>query len=239
MQTQRVLAFIRSNVLGLVAILIALGGTAVATQRSSAPPKPKAPAKTAAVAPAAFAPQLAHTAKKGKRGPRGPAGPQGPEGPQGVQGLQGLQGIQGIQGNKGNKGDTGPTFGDSAGLTAQSFTPEVENLGIQITTTVAGKLFIFGHVDRGEITCSNGAADVEAGLFFTGPLPGSPPIHFVPGTHWGMTGGSAKSLSFAGVSNSSFDAGTYGVGWGAQCIGGSAQTLNSQDSGFGIVVLGG
>jgi hypothetical protein len=54
-----------------------------------------------------------------------------------------------------------------------------------------------------------------------------------------MTGGSVKNLSFAGVSNSSFVAGSYDVGWGAKCTGGSAQLLTSQDSGFGIVVLGG
>ena len=55
-------AWIRNNVLGLVAIFIALSGTAVAAQVADSGPK-------------------AGVAKKGKRGPRGPAGPQGPPGP--------------------------------------------------------------------------------------------------------------------------------------------------------------
>lgn len=60
----------RSNVLGLVAIFIALGGTAVATQVAS---KDKATSAKAKV----------------KRGPRGPAGPQGPAGGPGQPGPTG------------------------------------------------------------------------------------------------------------------------------------------------------
>jgi hypothetical protein len=60
--------WLRSNVIGLVAIFIALSGTAVATQVASKDGK-------ATIAKA-----------KVKRGPRGPAGPPGPAGPQGPQG---------------------------------------------------------------------------------------------------------------------------------------------------------
>src|SRR5947207_1261951 len=59
-------SWIRNNILGLVAIFIALSGSAVATQVATK--------------------HEATTAKK-KRGPRGPAGPPGPIGPQGAAGL--------------------------------------------------------------------------------------------------------------------------------------------------------
>lgn len=61
-------AWIRNNILGLVAIFIALSGTAVATQ---------------------VARETVHSAKKVKKVKRGPAGPQGPAGPPGAQGQQG------------------------------------------------------------------------------------------------------------------------------------------------------
>lgn len=61
--------WIRSNILGLVAIFIALSGTAVATQVASHPGA-----------------QTAAKKKKAKPGPAGPAGPAGPQGPQGPTG---------------------------------------------------------------------------------------------------------------------------------------------------------
>jgi hypothetical protein len=61
--------WIRANILGLIAIFIALSGTAVATQVAS---------------------NNAESAKKKvKRGPQGPAGPAGPAGQQGPQGVPG------------------------------------------------------------------------------------------------------------------------------------------------------
>lgn len=65
-------SWIRGNVLGLVAIFIALSGSAVATQVAS-----KQTAKKTA----------ATSAVKKKRGPRGPAGPPGAPGPPGAAGL--------------------------------------------------------------------------------------------------------------------------------------------------------
>ena len=62
--------WLRNNVLGLVAIFIALSGTAIATNVASEPDQ-------------------AAKAAKGKRGPRGPAGPAGAQGPQGLQGPAG------------------------------------------------------------------------------------------------------------------------------------------------------
>jgi hypothetical protein len=67
-------SWIRGNVLGLVAIFIALSGSAVATQVASKQVTSK---------------QVATAAGK-KRGPRGPAGPPGAPGPQGIPGAAGL-----------------------------------------------------------------------------------------------------------------------------------------------------
>jgi hypothetical protein len=58
------MGWIRSNLLGVVAIFIALGGSAIAAQVSSHSGR-------------------AHAAKKAKRGPRGPAGAPGAQGPVG------------------------------------------------------------------------------------------------------------------------------------------------------------
>jgi hypothetical protein len=64
-------SYIRQHHLGLIAIFIALSGTAVATTAVSH--------NTVRVV----------AAKKTKRGPAGPQGPQGPAGPQGIQGAVG------------------------------------------------------------------------------------------------------------------------------------------------------
>jgi hypothetical protein len=73
--SSRVYAYLRSNVLGLVAIFIALNGTALAAHLATDGTGKKAVA-----------------AKKKKKARRGPQGPQGPPGLQGVQGLTGAPG---------------------------------------------------------------------------------------------------------------------------------------------------
>jgi hypothetical protein len=72
--------WIRNNILGLVAIFIALSGSAVAAGIGD-DDKARPAAK-----------------KKVKRGPPGPPGAQGAQGLQGVQGVQGPQGVQGVPG---------------------------------------------------------------------------------------------------------------------------------------------
>jgi hypothetical protein len=79
-------AWLRGNVLGLLAIFLALTGTAVATNVASKDD------------PAKVAKAKKGKPKNGKRGPVGPAGPAGPPGPVGAVGPRGPQGIQGQQG---------------------------------------------------------------------------------------------------------------------------------------------
>jgi hypothetical protein len=75
--------WIRQNILGLVAIFIALSGSAIAAQVASQPAAQKAAKKKAKPIP----------------GPQGPAGPQGIQGPQGVQGQPGAPGTPGADGS--------------------------------------------------------------------------------------------------------------------------------------------
>jgi hypothetical protein len=83
MGTKRAAQFIRSNLLGLVAIFIALGGTAAATQvvRVSSGGN-RSPARTTRVI--VKQPAVAQPARKKKKAKRGPAGPQGPPGAAGA-----------------------------------------------------------------------------------------------------------------------------------------------------------
>ena len=73
--SSRVYEYLRSNVLGLVAIFIALNGTALAAHLATDGTGKQAVA-----------------AKKKKKARRGPQGPQGPQGLQGAQGLTGAPG---------------------------------------------------------------------------------------------------------------------------------------------------
>jgi hypothetical protein len=98
----RTVAFVRSNALGLVAIFIALGGTAVATQVN----------RTTKVVQAE--PAKKPKGKPGPRGPQGPAGPQGLQGPSGLQGQSGLAGTIGRQSPSGGCNDDDQNSDDCA-----------------------------------------------------------------------------------------------------------------------------
>ena len=96
--------WIRNNVLGLVAIFIAMSGSAVAAQVAT-----KDGAGTAAK----------------KKAKRGPAGPQGPAGAHGMQGAQGLQGGQGMQGDQGIQGPAGTAVAFAAVQVSGTLVPDV------------------------------------------------------------------------------------------------------------------
>jgi hypothetical protein len=87
--------FARRNAIGLLALFVALGGTAAAVTGGGDQKQPSA--------------QIAKK-KKAKRGPAGPAGPQG------LQGPKGDNGAPGTPGNDGDTGPAGPSLFTSSGL---------------------------------------------------------------------------------------------------------------------------
>jgi hypothetical protein len=84
-----------SMVVALIALVMAMGGSAVAASLITSKQ-----IKNGTI-------QLADISKKAQKSLKGKAGAQGPQGPAGAQGAQGAQGVQGAKGDKGDKGDTG------------------------------------------------------------------------------------------------------------------------------------
>jgi hypothetical protein len=89
----RVARYLRQHHIGLIALFIALTGTAYAGTQVASHPFDQQAAKA--------------TKKKVKRGPRGPQGPAGPVGPAGPQGLTGPAGPAGKPGSSAASVNTG------------------------------------------------------------------------------------------------------------------------------------
>lgn len=125
-------------VVSLLALVVALAGTAVAgvtlaknsvaTRHLKANAVTGAKVKNGSLTGKDLKPG---TLKVGPRGLQGPTGPQGPQGPQGPEGPQGDQGDQGVQGPPGAPGEDGTSLG---GIWVQSS-------GTPINATISG-LFV-------------------------------------------------------------------------------------------------
>ena len=106
-----VVSYVRRHHLGMLALFVALSGTAYAATlpRNSVG---TAQLKRNAVTSAKVKPRslLASDFRRGQlpAGPRGPAGPQGPAGPEGAAGARGAEGATGARGAEGAPGPQGP-----------------------------------------------------------------------------------------------------------------------------------
>jgi hypothetical protein len=99
------MSFVRTHAIGLLALFVALSGTAVAVSDRAGS------AGDTAAQVAKKGEKGKNEKKKKKRGPRGRPGPAGPQGPQGPQGLPGSDG------NDGAPGAAGPALFTSSGPT--------------------------------------------------------------------------------------------------------------------------
>jgi hypothetical protein len=115
-----VVRFVRQSpamVVAMIALFVALTGTAVATTSALIT---GAQIKNSSIT-GLDVKNKSLTAKdfkgslRGARGPAGPAGPQGAQGAQGAQGPAGPQGPQGPQGEQGPQGPQGPATGPAGG----------------------------------------------------------------------------------------------------------------------------
>lgn len=111
--TIHLMGFIRSNVVGLVALFIALGGTATAAIVITGADIKDESITGADVKDGTLRlrdikkSDRAKLQKRGTRGPRGQVGPQGAQGSTGAAGATGAQGVDGPQGATGAQGPMG------------------------------------------------------------------------------------------------------------------------------------
>jgi hypothetical protein len=107
-----VISYVRRHHLGMLALFVALSGTAYAAtlpRNSVGTAQLKRNAVTSAkVKPLSL---LASDFRRGQlpAGPQGPQGPQGPTGPRGPEGLHGVEGPRGPVGPRGPEGPAGAT----------------------------------------------------------------------------------------------------------------------------------
>jgi hypothetical protein len=204
--------YIRRHHLGMIAIFIALTGTAYAGTQANSGERGSVGAEAA-------------KAKKVRRGPPGPQGPQGAQGPAGLEGARGLQGVQGIQ------GPPGPTFAATQDSSDPPATPDgsIASATTTVTTPASGRLLVmFGGASFVEVDCSAGTP--RLGLYVDG-VP-------VPDTRRDFTNFGPVHSIF-GVTAGALSAGAHVISIGADCPSGAlGPTTGLNDHSFGAVLLG-
>jgi hypothetical protein len=153
-----VISYVRRHHLGLLALFVALSGTAYAAslpRNSVGTAQLKRNAVTSAkVKPGSL---LASDFRRGQL-PVGPQGPRGPEGPPGARGAEGATGARGAEGPMGPRGPQGP-----AGTTNVTTVMGQQSAGEATVTCPPGEVAVGG----GGI----GSAGTLSFLAFSGPTP--------------------------------------------------------------------
>ena len=215
----RVGLFVRNNVVGFVALFIALGAGAYAAGL----PKDSVKAKQIK-AGAVNTDELADNAVTSPKVANGsllkedfgvgqlPAGAQGAMGPQGPQGLQGERGLQGLDGPR---GPTGPTAGAREN-TAVPFAREIALGSASVDMPVPGRLYVSADVpDDADTTgvqvgCTGTPASATVGLYVDG-IP-------IGGTRREVAVNASEPYHVTGLTDQ-LSAGVHQVGFGAACAG--------------------
>jgi hypothetical protein len=174
-----VVSYVRRHHLGMLALFVALSGTAYAAtlpRNSVGTAQLKRNAVTSAkVKPFSL---LASDFRRGQL----PAGPQGPQGPTGPRGPEGLHGVEGPRGPVGPRGPEGP-----AGATNVTVRQGAADVGSSVAMC-----------NPGEVAVGGGGFTLETGeptfLAYSAPTPttGTP-------TGWGVTAGTVAGSAAPSV----------------------------------------
>ena len=165
---------VKNHILGVIAIVLALGGSAYAGNRLA---DHKAARETSATAASAARENVLALASKGRRGRRGPQGPPG---------------AQGIQGRTGATGPAGPTVGLSGGaLTPGAADQVVSTLGT-LNAPTSGRIFVTADITQLSADCSSPNSNGAWGIYVDGTG--------VTGTSRGFTRLVAQNYDVSGIS---------------------------------------
>jgi hypothetical protein len=182
-----VVSYVRRHHLGLLALFVALSGTAYAAslpRNSVGTAQLKRNAVTSAkVKPGSL---LGSDFRTGQLppGPQGPQGPRGPEGPPGARGAEGATGARGAEGPRGPAGPQGP-----AGATNVTVRQGTAGEGSSAAMCNPGEVAVGG----GGFTEEN-PADPPTFLAYSAPIPtsGRP-------TGWNVTAGTVSGSASPSV----------------------------------------
>lgn len=165
------LKHLRCNVVGYVALSVALGGTSYAAVKLPSNSVGMSQLQTGSVTSAKVKDRtlLAKDFKPGQL----PAGLTGATGTAGARGAAGDNGAPGPQGPIGATGAVGPTYASqfAAPSTVPVGVPEATIVPHELMLPASGRVFAYGHLE-GTMTCSTGMARI--GLYVdSAPIAGS------------------------------------------------------------------
>ncbi len=171
-----VVSYVRRHHLGMLALFVALSGTAYAAtlpRNSVGPAQLKRNAVTSAkVKPGSL---LASDFRRGQlpagpQGPQGPQGPRGPEGPPGARGAEGPPGARGAEGATGARGAEGPV-----GPRGPQGPAGATNVTVHTGPTQASGFEASAECNPGEVAVGGGGSiDDAVPAFLTDSTPNGP-----------------------------------------------------------------
>ncbi len=243
---ERVLSHLRSNVVGYLALFVALSGTsyaAVALPRNSVGPSQlksnavtSAKVKDRSLLAKDFRLGQLPAGPKGDTGAPGAVGPAGPAGAAGATGAPGAQGPPGVQGAPGSGGAA--FLGQDFGLAGtQQAVPQMPDGTVRASMTVnlpaAGRLYVYGHAQLAT-ACQDTPSVVRLLIHVDGKG--------VPGTARFADGRAVApgvSVSVAAITDS-LPAGSHAVALYARCMTGMPTGMNpSGEYQVGALLLAG